>query len=153
MSFVGLLDESQVKVGLESIKKDELLEEMVDLLVRAGKITDRDRILAAVHEREAQMTTGIGKGVAVPHVKVDDVEGVVACMGTSEEGIEYDAIDGEPVHLAFMVVSDQATPELNIQTLTTVARIMGIPGAHRRLCDAATPADVLAVLAELEAQE
>ncbi len=153
MSLVGLLEEALVKVGLESLDKDELFEEMVDLLVRAGKITDRKPVLAAIHVREAQMTTGIGKGVAVPHVKVDCVKGVIACMGTSEDGIEYDAIDGEPVHLAFLVVSDQASPELNIQTLATVARILGMPGAYRRLCEAESPAEVIEALTELEAEE
>ena len=153
MSFVALLDESLVKVGLESLDKDELFEEMVDLLVRAGKIADRKPILAAMHKREAQMTTGIGKGVAVPHVKVDCVQGVVACMGTSEDGIEYDAIDGDPVHLVFLVVSDEGSPELNIQTLATVARILGMPGAYSRLCAAKSPAEVIEILTELEAEE
>ena len=153
MSVAGLLDESLVKVGLESLGKGELFEEMVDLLVRAGKIEDREPILAAIHEREAQITTGIGKGVAVPHVKVDDVEGVMACMGTSEHGIEYDAIDGAPVELVFLVVSAKATPELNIQALGAVARVVGMPGACQRLCDAGTAADVLAELADLEAEE
>ena len=153
MSVVGLLDESLVKVGLVSHGKDELFEEMVDLLVRAGKIVDPKPVLEGIHAREAQMTTGIGKGVAVPHVKVDDVEGVMACVGTSEEGIEYDAVDGAPVHLVFMVVSAKGTPELNIRTLASVARIMGMPGAYRRLCDAKTPAEVLAALAEMEAAE
>ncbi len=153
MSFVGLLDESLVKVGLESLEKDGLFEEMVDMLVRAGKISDRKPVLAAIHEREDQMTTGIGKGVAVPHVKIGDVEGVMACMGISEDGIEYDAIDGEPVHLAFLVVSAKATPELNIQTLATVARIMGLPGAYARIRDAKSAGEVLAALAELESEE
>lgn len=153
MSFVGLLDKSLVKVQLESTEKDELFEEMVDMLVRAGKIADRKPILAALHKREAVMTTGIGKGVAVPHVKVDEVEGVVACVGVSDEGIEYDAIDHEPVHLVFLVVSAKETPELNIEALATVARIMGRPGAHRRLREAKTPEEVLAGLAELESED
>lgn len=153
MSFVGMLDESLVKVDLESTEKDELFEEMVDMLVRAGKIADREPILAALHKREAVMTTGIGKGVAVPHVKVDHIDGVVACVGASKDGIEYDAIDGEPVYLVFLVVSAKQTPELNIEALATVARMMGRPGAHRRLREATAPEGMLAVLAELEAED
>lgn len=153
MSLVGLLSESLVKVGLESFDKDELFEEMVDLLVQAGAIEDRKPILQAIREREASMTTGIGKGVGIPHAKNTPVQAVVACVGTSDDGIEYDAIDGEPVHLVFMVVSGQDCPEVNVQTLAAIARIMGLPGAYRRICEAKSPQELLAVLAELEAEE
>ena len=152
MSLVGLLSESLVKVGLESFDKDELFEEMVDLLVQAGAIEDRKPILQAIREREASMTTGIGKGVGIPHAKNTPVQAVVACVGTSDDGIEYDAIDGEPVHLVFLVVSAKVTPELNIQTLATIARTMGMPGAYGRLFGAKTGEEVLAALTELESE-
>jgi len=153
MSLVALLDESVVKVGLESTEKDELFEEMVDMLARAGRIKDRKPILKGIREREEGMTTGIGKGVAIPHAKTDAIDGVVACVGTGKDGIEYEAIDGEPVHLVFMVVSARSAPELNVQTLASIARLMGLPRAYSRLCAAKSPAGLLAELTELESEE
>jgi len=153
MSFVALLNESLVKVDLESADKEELFEEMVDMLARAGKIEDRKPILKAIREREAKMTTGIGKGVAIPHAKTDAIEGVVACVGTGKDGIEYEAIDGEPVHLVFMLVSAETSPELNVQTLASIARLMGLPRAYSRLCAAKSPTELLAELTELESEE
>ena len=153
MSLVGLLDESLVKVGLESRGKEELFEEMADMLVRAGKVSDKEAIVKAIRDREAVMTTGVGKGVAIPHAKTDTIDGVVASVGTSADGIEYDAIDGEPVHLVFFVISATNAPELNIQTLATMARIMMVPGSYRRLCEADTPKLLLSILEGLESED
>jgi len=146
MKLSDLLDESVVKVGLESQDKEEVFAEMVELLVRAGRIEDRDRALQAILAREAMATTGIGGGVAVPHGKDASVKTLTAALGISEEGIEYDATDGEPVHLVFMVLAEANNPGPHVQCLGEIARLLQIPGLYERLCQAKTPREALDII-------
>ena len=83
MRLRDLIDESVVKVGLESLDKEEVFEEMIDLLVRAGRLKDRAGALEAVRLRESQGTTGIGQGVAIPHGKHESIPSLTAAKGTS----------------------------------------------------------------------
>lgn len=143
MRLRDLLDEASVKVELESVDKEECIEELVDVLVRAGRIADRAGALKALQAREAMATTGIGKGVALPHGKHDCIPELVAALGTSRQGIEFDAIDGEPVHLVVLLLasSDQTGPHL--RAMVEVARLVQIPGFYRKALEASTPAGLL----------
>lgn len=149
MRLRDLLDEASVKVGLESLDKEECIEELVDVLVRAGRIADRAGALKTLREREAMATTGIGKGVALPHGKHDSIPKLVAAIGTSREGIEFDAIDGEPVHMVALLLasSDQTGPHL--RAMVEIARLVQIPGFYRKALEASTPAELLGLI-ELE---
>ncbi len=102
MRLRDLLDESTVKIGLESTDKEECFEEMVDILVRAFVIADRSGVLKAVQAREMQSTTGIGKGVAIPHGKHASIANLTAAVGISRDGIEFDSLDGEPVRFVVL---------------------------------------------------
>jgi mannitol/fructose-specific phosphotransferase system IIA component (Ntr-type) len=146
MRLRDLLDEASVKVGLESVDKEECIEELVDVLVRGGRITDRAGALAALRTREAMATTGIGNGVALPHGKHDSIPELVAAFGTSREGIEFDAIDGEPVHIIALLLasSDQTGPHL--RAMVEVARLVQIPGFYRKAIEARTPAELLGLI-------
>ena len=108
MRLRDLLDEATVKVPLESVDKEECLEEMVDLLVRSGRISDRQEALQALMQREAQATTGIGKGIALPHGKIDSISELVVALGTSKEGIEFDSVDDELVHFVVLLLASTA---------------------------------------------
>jgi mannitol/fructose-specific phosphotransferase system IIA component (Ntr-type) len=146
MRLRDLLDEASVKVGLESLDKEECIEELVDVLVRAGRIADRAGALKTLREREAMATTGIGKGVALPHGKHDSIPKLVAAIGTSREGIEFDAIDGEPVHMVALLLasSDQTGPHL--RAMVEIARLVQIPGFYRKALEASTPAELLGLI-------
>jgi mannitol/fructose-specific phosphotransferase system IIA component (Ntr-type) len=150
MRLRDLLDESVVKVGLQSIEKEECFEEMIDLLVRAGRLADRAGALAAVRQREAQGTTGIGQGVAIPHGKHPSVPALTAALGISPAGIDFDAIDGEKVHLVFLLLARIDDPGPHVRTLAEIARLIQTPGFYRRLAAARTPRDVLGILDEEE---
>jgi mannitol/fructose-specific phosphotransferase system IIA component (Ntr-type) len=143
MRLRDLLDEASVKVGLESVDKEECIEELVDVLVRGGRIADRAGALKALRTRETMATTGIGKGVAVPHGKHDSIPKLVAVFGTSREGIEFDAIDGEPVHMVVLLLasSDQTGPHL--RAMVEIARLVQVPGFYRKAVEARTSAELL----------
>jgi len=135
-----------VKTGLECVDKEECFEEMVDILVQAGHITDRATALKAIQEREAQATTGIGRGVAVPHGKHESIPRLIAALGTSSSGIEFDSLDGEPVHMVFLLLASVSEAGRHLQALAEVSRLVAIPGFCRQVVAANTRADVLAAL-------
>ncbi len=93
MKLLDILEPGVVKVGMESVDKEESFEELIDLLVKTGKITDREAALDAIYAREEMRSTGIGKGVAIPHGKDASITKITAAAGTSADGIEFDSVD------------------------------------------------------------
>ena len=146
MRLRDMLDESTVKVGLESLDKEECIEEMTDVLVRAGRVANSAQVLSAVRTREAEGSTGIGSGVAVPHGKCANLAGTVLAVGVSREGIEFDAVDGKPVKVVFLIAASATEPGKHLQMLAEVVRLVRIPGLCAKLSAAATPAEVLDLL-------
>jgi PTS system fructose-specific IIC component/PTS system nitrogen regulatory IIA component len=116
-----------IKVGLEAEDKDEAFEELVDLFCQAAHSEAREEILAAVRDREAKMSTGIKKGIAIPHGKTNAVDRVYGILGVSKKGIDYDALDGEPVYLLFMMLAPQKDTEKHLRLLKRLAEILDNP--------------------------
>jgi len=146
MRLRDLIDEAAVKVGLESLDKEECFEEMIDLLVRADRIPDRAGALEAIRQREAQGTTGIGQGVAIPHGKHPSISSLTAAMGTSADGLEFDAVDGDTVHVVFLLLAPVNDPGPHVRALAEIARLVQTPGFYRKLTEAKTAAEALDVL-------
>lgn len=146
MKLIDLLDETVVKVGLEAEDKEEAFAELIELLVRAGRLPDRDRALQAILTREAMATTGIGTGVAVPHGREASVKTLTAALGISKKGIDYDATDGEPVFLIFLVLAEANNPGPHVQCLGEIARLLQVPGFNERLRGARTPREALDII-------
>ena len=146
MRLRDLLDESVVKVDLKSLEKEECFEEMIDLLVRAGRLSDRAGALEAVRQREAQGTTGIGQGVAIPHGKHPSVPALTAALGVSKSGIAFDSIDGAKVHLVFLLLARNDDPGPHVRALAEIARLIQTPGFYRKLAGARSAKEVLDLL-------
>jgi mannitol/fructose-specific phosphotransferase system IIA component (Ntr-type) len=146
MRLRDLLDESVVKVGLQSRDKDQCFEEMIDILVSAGKVADRTGALAAIRAREAQGTTGIGQCVAIPHGKHASIPSLTAALGISSKGIEFESIDGEKVRVVFMLLARMDDPGPHVRALAEIARLVQMPGFYRKLIEARSASDVLTIL-------
>jgi PTS system fructose-specific IIC component/PTS system nitrogen regulatory IIA component len=116
-----------IKVGLEAEDKDEVFEELVDHFCQAARSNAREEILAALREREAKMSTGIQKGIAIPHGKTNAVDRVFGVLGISKKGIDYDALDGQPVYLVFMMLAPQGDTEKHLRLLKRVAELLDNP--------------------------
>jgi PTS system fructose-specific IIC component/PTS system nitrogen regulatory IIA component len=116
-----------IKVDLEAEDKDEAFEELVDHFCQAEKSNAREDILEALREREAKMSTGIHKGIGIPHAKTNAVENVYGVLGISRKGIDYDALDGEPVYLIFMVLIPQKDTEKHLRILKRMAELLENP--------------------------
>jgi mannitol/fructose-specific phosphotransferase system IIA component (Ntr-type) len=146
MKLSDYLTPSLIKIGLESEEKEELFEEMVQVFIDQGLLTDRAAALTAILEREEKMSTGIAKWLALPHGKIEEAKGLLIAMGTSEYGIEYDSLDGEPVHVVVMVFAEIGNPGPHIEALAELSRIFSIPGFIGRLREAETPEDALEMI-------
>ncbi|MCD6416305.1 MAG: PTS sugar transporter subunit IIA [Planctomycetes bacterium] len=133
MDLSVLIREETVKIPLEAVDKEEAIAELLELLVRAGRIEDREGALDALYEREEKGTTGIGGGVAIPHAKRPDVQGVELAVGVSPEGIDFDAADGELVYLVFLVVAEAHNPGPNVEALADIGHLMQLPGVYEEM--------------------
>ena len=150
MNISDLLTPALIKIDLESEEKEELFEEMVQLFVDSGRIMDRDEALEALFEREAKMSTGVSKWLALPHGKLDEAEGLLISIATSDIGIEYDSLDGELVYVVVMVFAEIGNPGPHIEALAEISRLFSIPGFIDRVRAARLPEDIMSFIKEEE---
>ncbi|MDR2942496.1 MAG: PTS sugar transporter subunit IIA [Treponema sp.] len=116
-----------IKINMEAEDKDEAFEELVDYYCQADKSNSRGEILKAIQDREAKMSTGIHKGIAVPHGKTKAVKDLRVVLGISQKGVQYDSLDGEPVYLMFMFISPMEDSEKYLRLLKHLAQLVDIP--------------------------
>jgi len=150
MDLSFLLNESVVNTSLRSSDRDGVFAEMVDMLVRAGRIADGAAGLDALRARERLGTTGIGGGIAVPHGKSLTVPRLTAALGVSPQGVDYGAADNEPVRIVFLMLADAGNPGPHVECLAEIARLLQVPGLCDRLRSARTPAEALAAIKAAE---
>jgi PTS system fructose-specific IIC component/PTS system nitrogen regulatory IIA component len=124
MFLYELFPPELIKVGLDSEDKDEVFEELVDQFCQVEKSDAREEILESIRTREAKMSTGIHKGIAVPHGKTHALDKIYGVLGISKRGIEYDALDGSPVYLLFMVLTPLKDSEKHLRVLKRLAQLM-----------------------------
>ena len=109
---------------MESVERDEVIAELVNALEKAGKLgkAKSDEIINAVIARENEASTGIGKNVAVPHVKHPAIKDVVAVIGSSSEGIDFSSLDKQPVHSVILLLSPEGNPDKHLQAMENIFR-------------------------------
>ncbi|CAN5851108.1 PTS sugar transporter subunit IIA [soil metagenome] len=151
MLLTDLLTVDRIRIPLESQSKDDLLRELVDVCVAADGIDDREDVLRAVREREAVLSTGIGHGVAIPHGKSAAVPGLRMAAGRSAEPVEFDALDGNPVSLFFLLVGPESAAGPHIKALSRISRMVRKDEVRERLVAAQTSEEFLRALQDAEA--
>lgn len=150
MKITDIISEACVKTELESEDKEELFEEMVELLVRHKPDYDRDSLLEAIEDRESKMSTGIGNGIAIPHCKTDAVTETCGVIGTSRSGIDYDSLDGEPVHIVFMLFGPVTDAEMHLKALQQISILMQDRGLYQRLIETGKSSELYRILRQEE---
>ncbi|GMO35358.1 MAG: hypothetical protein Ta2F_11430 [Termitinemataceae bacterium] len=139
-----------IKVGLLADKKTPLFEEMVDHFSHVTKLHVKDEILKALNNRESQMSTGIQRGIAIPHGKTNAVDKVYGVLGTSVKGIDYDSLDGQPVHLVMMILAPPVEAESHLLLLKRMAVTLRNASFYSDIVAASTSADVFSTLQKYE---
>jgi fructose-specific phosphotransferase system IIA component len=133
MNLKKVLFSDCVWVDLKADTKNGIIEEMVDRLVAAGKVSDRDAVLKAVLEREEKMSTGMQNGVAIPHGKTDAVKSLVAAIGLNKSGVNFDSMDGSPCTIFVMTLSSLKRRGPHMQFLAEVSRLISQPAEREKL--------------------
>ena len=151
MRLTDLLDTERVRVPLEAGQKDQLLRELVGLVMGPGQEDSTDEVLRAVLEREDVLSTGIGGGVAIPHAKTNAVSSLRIAAGRTAQGVEFDALDGEPVSLCFLLVGPESDAGAHVKALSRIARVVRRESVREKLNQAATADEFLRVLDQAEA--
>ncbi len=124
MKLADALSPAQIRVPLAAHSKAEVLRELVSLLPSATTQEARDRVLESVLDRESKMSTGIGQGVAIPHGRCDLVHDVEMAFGISRVPIEFDALDGRPVEVFFLIVTTPSRGGAHLQALARISRML-----------------------------
>lgn len=140
-----------IRINSNSSNKRELIIELVDSLVKAYELeADHDEILESVLSREDKMSTGIGCGLAVPHAKVKCIDNMYMVAATCSSGVDFDAIDKEPVYLMILLISPENTIGPHLRALSSVSRIMADAKVRTDLVSAETPEEFIQILEDAE---
>jgi len=152
MKLGEIIPEGAILDDLKSVQKEEVIKEMVASLVKAGKIEEATskKVIKALMDREELGSTGIGAGVAVPHAKHDSITDLVGVFGRSKKGINFDALDGEPVHVLFLLLSSKSASGAHLEALAYISRLVRDEKFVKFLRDAKDVAGVRELLAEAD---
>jgi nitrogen PTS system EIIA component len=150
MIISELFNPEFIKIGMEAEDKDEAFEELVDAFCQASGLNIREEMLDSIREREQKMSTGVHKGIAIPHGKTGAVEKVYGILGISRQGIDYDALDGQPVYILFMLIIPQAETESHLRILKRLAELLEDPQFFTDLAAQNTPAAANDVIRKYE---
>jgi fructose-specific phosphotransferase system IIA component len=142
-----------IKLRLESDDKEEVFEELIDLLVNHHNVDERGPLLDAIRERESKGTTGIGGGIAIPHAKSKNAGKPMVVLGISDEGIDYQAMDNEPVYIVFLMITQESNPTEHLKILQQIAKFTKDESFVDRIRSAASPKEVHNILTDFEDQE
>jgi len=152
MEITDFLEEKSVRIGLRSTGKKEVITELVEQLVKSKQIKGniKEEIIQLLLERENLGSTGIGQGIAIPHARSNKVSEVVVAFGVSRTGVEFNALDGEPVFLVFLLIAPEESTGLHLKALAKISRLLKDKFFRQTLREAQTPGEVIRIIKEEE---
>jgi len=146
MNLKKLLNRDNILLELKSEEKVAIIEEMVDLLVKAGKVQNKQAALQVVLEREKKMSTGLEQGIAVPHGKTDSVKELVVALALKKEGVDFAALDGRPSRIFVMTISPASHSGPHIQFLAEISRLLNHEDIRDAVLKSESPDQVIEAL-------
>jgi mannitol/fructose-specific phosphotransferase system IIA component (Ntr-type) len=150
MRLTEILKPGNIKVPLSATTKADAIRELVDLLSSTGDITDGTLVLNAVLDREATRTTGIGNGLAIPHGKCTGTKELVMAIGRPAQPIDFQAIDGRPVTLIWLLTSPPDKTGPHIHALARISRLMTIDRFRQSLITAKSAQEIYDAIVQQE---
>ena len=152
MRLTEILKPQNIKVPLEATVKTGAIGELVELLAGNGELTDPKKVLDAVLERESTRTTGIGNGLAIPHGKCNGTDHLVMAIGRPATPVDFQAIDGRPVNLIWLLSSPPDKTGPHIHALARISRLMTIDKFRHALAEAKTAQEIYDAIVKQESQ-
>lgn len=155
MKLSDFVEPKAIVPQLQATERDDVINELIDALVAAGTVDAgiRDELIKKVLEREKNGSTGFGKGVAVPHVKHEQVTGMAAAIGVSQKGVDFNALDKEPVFSIMLLLSPLDKPDDHLQAMENIFANLQKDNFRKFLRQATTVEDVTELLHEADTQQ
>jgi nitrogen PTS system EIIA component len=146
MKILDFLVPEAINIDLKSTTKKDVLAELLEPLVKTGKVGDLKKMVQVLLEREELGSTGIGQRIAIPHGKSAMVKDLAASFGISKQGIPFDALDGEPVNVFFALVAPEGSAGLHLKALARISGLLKDKFFRKSLISAAGREEVLAII-------
>jgi len=152
MKICEILHVGKIIPSLQGKEKTDVVNELVDLFKNDERVKDLDEMRSAVHEREKIMSTGVGKGFAIPHAKTNSVTEIVAAFGKLNDPIDFQALDEQPVNLVFLLVGKENLVGPHIKLLSRISRMMNKDEFRESLSKAKTAEEIYSLFENEEKQ-
>lgn len=145
MNLADVIRRESIIVGLKARDKKGVIDEMVRPLAEANGVRYED-LTRVLMERERLGSTGIGGGVGIPHGKLRGLDNLILGIAISQEGVNFDAIDGRPTHLFFVLITPENAIDMHLKLLARISRMLRDMEVRSRLLTASTPEDILDII-------
>jgi len=143
MNLRKVLTEDVLSLNLDGRTKQEIIENLLDILMKTGKVKNRQDALDCLLEREAKMSTGMQNGIAIPHGKTEAVEELIACLGIKKEGVDFQSLDGKPSTIFIMTLSPKNRSGPHIQFLAEVGQLLKEEEIRNKVMNAQSKKEIL----------
>lgn len=151
MKIMDFLSPDAITIDLKAQDKKSAIAEITELLVQTKKIKKTQEVIETVMEREKLGSTGIGQGVAIPHGKTNSVSEQAGVLAISQRGVEFNALDGEPVHIIFLLVGPIEVAGQHLKALSRISRLFKDKFFRQALREAKSVADVVKIIQQEDA--
>ena len=153
MKIKDILAPESMIMALKATNKEDAVKEMADLEVKTGIVNDEDEFIKSIWARENESTTGIGDGIAMPHARNKTINKARVLFAKSEKGIDYNSLDGQPVHLFFMITAPDGADNTHLEALAKLSGLLIDPDLVSALKEAQTPEEVIQLFEDAEKQK
>ena len=150
MRIAELLDKRSIRIDGAPKSKNEALDQMVELMAKSGKINDLEAYRQEVYRREEEGTTGVGEGIAIPHGKGAFVDKPGLAAMVVKDGVDYDSLDGEPVHLIFLIAAPNTKDNVHLDVLSKLSVLLMDEDFSRALQNAKSPEEFMKIVDEAD---
>jgi fructose-specific phosphotransferase system IIA component len=124
MKVLDFLDKNAIDASIKSVKKEDVIKELVGLLSLAYPIKEKASLIQTLMNRESLGSTGIGQGIGIPHAKSNCVKELIAALGVSKNGVDFDSLDGEPTYIFMLLVAPEDAAGPHLKALAKISRML-----------------------------
>jgi len=150
MKICDILRVDKIIPSMKGTSKNEIIDELVGLFKNDSRVINLDEMRNAIHEREKIMSTGVGKGFAIPHAKTNSVTEIIAAFGKIDHPLDFQALDEQPVNLVFLLIGKESLVGPHIKLLSRISRMMNKDEFRERLAKAKTDKEIYSIFEEEE---
>jgi PTS system nitrogen regulatory IIA component len=150
VKIAEMLDPAAIVAELKGTAKYDVLTELAGALIAANPMLNRDEVIRVLIERERLGSTGIGDGVAIPHGKLKNLDHQLIAFGLSRKGVDFDAMDGKPAKLFFLLIAPEESVGIHLKTLARISKLLKTSHARERLQSATDRQQIHCIIAEEE---